>query len=128
MHGDLTLGHAIFHEDGSLAAVLDWELCHEGLPEEDVAWLSLAARSSANFYKAPGEAIPSVEDVAEIYASVGGTVEDLAFAAALAAFHITSIFALALRGLPPDLWPSQGELWDQQEAMLFERLEGVQRR
>lgn len=38
VHGDYRCGNFLFLPDGSVSAVLDWEMCHIGDPLEDVAW------------------------------------------------------------------------------------------
>lgn len=38
VHGDYRTGNFLFVPDGSISAVLDWEMCHIGDPLEDVAW------------------------------------------------------------------------------------------
>ena len=38
VHGDYRSGNFLFVPDGSIGAVLDWEMCHIGDPLEDVAW------------------------------------------------------------------------------------------
>jgi aminoglycoside phosphotransferase (APT) family kinase protein len=38
VHGDYRSGNFLFTPDGTLSAILDWELCHVGDPLEDVAW------------------------------------------------------------------------------------------
>ena len=40
VHGDFRLGNFIVDESG-LAAVIDWELCHQGDPVEDIGWLCI---------------------------------------------------------------------------------------
>jgi aminoglycoside phosphotransferase (APT) family kinase protein len=40
VHGDFRLGNFIVDE-GGLAAVIDWELCHLGDPAEDIGWLTI---------------------------------------------------------------------------------------
>lgn len=37
-HGDYRCGNFLFLPDGTISAVLDWEMCHVGDPLEDVAW------------------------------------------------------------------------------------------
>jgi aminoglycoside phosphotransferase (APT) family kinase protein len=37
-HGDYRSGNFLFLDDGSISAVLDWEMCHVSDPLEDVAW------------------------------------------------------------------------------------------
>ncbi len=38
VHGDFRSGNFLFVPDGSISAVLDWEMCHIGDPLEDIAW------------------------------------------------------------------------------------------
>lgn len=38
VHGDYRAGNFLFTPDGSISAILDWEMCHIGDPLEDIAW------------------------------------------------------------------------------------------
>jgi len=38
VHGDYRSGNFLFTEDGTISAILDWEMCHIGDPLEDIAW------------------------------------------------------------------------------------------
>lgn len=38
VHGDYRIGNFLFLPNGSISAILDWEMCHIGDPLEDVAW------------------------------------------------------------------------------------------
>ena len=38
VHGDYRSGNFLFLPDGTIGAVLDWEMCHIGDPLEDIAW------------------------------------------------------------------------------------------
>jgi aminoglycoside phosphotransferase (APT) family kinase protein len=38
VHGDYRSGNFLFLADGTISAVLDWEMCHVGDPLEDIAW------------------------------------------------------------------------------------------
>ena len=38
VHGDYRSGNFLFLPDGSISAVLDWEMCHIGDPLEDIVW------------------------------------------------------------------------------------------
>ena len=38
VHGDYRSGNFLFVPDGSISAVLDWEMCHVGDPLEDIVW------------------------------------------------------------------------------------------
>jgi aminoglycoside phosphotransferase (APT) family kinase protein len=37
-HGDYRSGNFLFLPDGTISAILDWEMCHIGDPLEDIAW------------------------------------------------------------------------------------------
>jgi aminoglycoside phosphotransferase (APT) family kinase protein len=37
-HGDYRSGNFLFTEDGTISAILDWEMCHIADPLEDIAW------------------------------------------------------------------------------------------
>jgi aminoglycoside phosphotransferase (APT) family kinase protein len=39
LHGDYKLGNLMLAADGSIAAILDWELCSTGDPLADIGWL-----------------------------------------------------------------------------------------
>jgi aminoglycoside phosphotransferase (APT) family kinase protein len=38
VHGDYRSGNFLFTDDGTISAILDWEMCHVGDPLEDIAW------------------------------------------------------------------------------------------
>lgn len=38
VHGDFRSGNFLFDSEGTIRAVLDWEMCHLGDPLEDLAW------------------------------------------------------------------------------------------
>ncbi|MFO1238698.1 MAG: phosphotransferase family protein [Alphaproteobacteria bacterium] len=38
VHGDYRTGNFLFREDGTIAAILDWEMAHLGDPLEDLGW------------------------------------------------------------------------------------------
>lgn len=38
VHGDFRSGNFLFDSDGTIRAILDWEMCHLGDPLEDLAW------------------------------------------------------------------------------------------
>jgi len=41
VHGDYRIDNVVFDGDGTLTAVLDWELAHVGDPAEDLAWMCI---------------------------------------------------------------------------------------
>ena len=112
LHGDITLGNVMFGDDDKIVAVLDWELCREGLPAEDIMWTAISARTSAVFYGTSCDEMPSAQELCDIYRDVGGHLEHLEFAAAMAAFQIGAIAAMAMRGMPKNFWAGQKLQWD----------------
>ncbi|MBI2765178.1 MAG: phosphotransferase family protein [Chloroflexi bacterium] len=42
VHGDYRVGNILYHTDGGIRAVVDWEMAHLGDPIEDVAWSFMA--------------------------------------------------------------------------------------
>jgi aminoglycoside phosphotransferase (APT) family kinase protein len=90
VHGDYRLGNVIHGEDGTVLAVLDWELCTVGDPLADVSYLlnswvhadEVGVRSGAAS-TAPG--FPRRDELCERYAA--GSGRDLADLDYWAAFH-----------------------------------------
>lgn len=101
VHGDYRLDNALVDADGGIAAVLDWEMSTLGDPLTDVALMlayqQLALDSPDGQEAAVTDApkalgYPSVDDVAERYASRSGRdVGDLGFHLALAYFKLAVI-------------------------------------
>lgn len=58
VHGDFRLGNTVVAADGSLAAVLDWELATLGDPLADLGWLVVTWRRSADDARPPGTEEP----------------------------------------------------------------------
>jgi aminoglycoside phosphotransferase (APT) family kinase protein len=78
VHGDYRFENCILHDDGSVAAVLDWELATLGEPLADLALLLIywtrREEPTAIFPSAPtaAEGFPEKPEVCEIYAREGG--------------------------------------------------------
>ncbi len=83
VHGDFRIGNAIHAPDGSIAAVLDWELCTLGDPLSDVSyllrnWGVATAGAEPPTTTAPG--FPSqAELIARYEADSGRSLDNLAF-------------------------------------------------
>jgi aminoglycoside phosphotransferase (APT) family kinase protein len=102
VHGDYRLDNAVLGEDGSVRAVLDWELCTVGDPLADVGLLvaywnelgAAAARPDALF-REPVTQLPGFPDapaLADAYARASGRdLGDLGFWVALAYWKVAII-------------------------------------
>lgn len=73
VHGDFRAGNFLVASDG-LAAVLDWELPHLSVPEEDLGWLCVQAwRFGA--WQMPVGGFATREALLAAYRAAGGTVD-----------------------------------------------------
>ena len=116
-HGDLTIANTMFRDDGSIAALLDWELTHFGLPGMDVAYFLAAMTGIAEF----GEQVapmPPEEDTIRFYKEAGGTLEDFDYCRAFAAFRVSTWGAIGMRRMPREFWPAQKRMWEVHHGLL----------
>jgi aminoglycoside phosphotransferase (APT) family kinase protein len=101
VHGDFRLGNAIHHEDGSVAALLDWELCTLGPRNADLSYLlrswdsGEASGASAVASSAPG--FPDRDGIVAYYEAVSGRPVDhldywMAFHAYRSACIVAGVF------------------------------------
>ncbi len=98
VHGDFRLGNAIHHEDGTVAALLDWELCTLGPRGADLTYLlrswDTTATSGASVVAAAADGFRDRDELVERYASATGRpAEDLDYWAAFHAFRSACIVA-----------------------------------
>ena len=100
VHGDYRLDNCILAHDGSIAAVLDWELCTLGDPLADVGLLmvywSRAEDAFAALPDAPtmAEGFPSREALVSKYAKTSGRdVDDVDYYVALGYWKLACILA-----------------------------------
>ncbi|HKT73079.1 MAG TPA: phosphotransferase family protein [Steroidobacteraceae bacterium] len=117
IHGDPTFANAMFDRDGNLVAMLDWELCHHGLPAEDVTYFLSAARVIASLGGIKAEP-PGRDEAIAAYEAAGGRPENWDFAAALSTFRLASWGAVGMRRMPREHWPAQKLMWELQKAEL----------
>ena len=99
VHGDYRIDNVVLRRDGSVAAVLDWELCTLGDPLADLGWLlaywAQPGESAAHLggrapTTAPG--FPDRAAVAARYAeATGADLTALAFHVALATWKLACI-------------------------------------
>ncbi|MFQ3596405.1 MAG: phosphotransferase, partial [Sphingomonadaceae bacterium] len=71
-HGDFRSGNFLVSQEG-LAAVLDWEIAHRSVPEEDLGWLCVQAWRFGN-WQLPVGGFGMREELVESYRAAGGTV------------------------------------------------------
>ena len=103
VHGDFRLGNAIHRPDGSVAAVLDWELCALGDPMADVSYLLRSwgpptgspegdAGAATGTHASLATGFPAREELIARYARLSGRpVDDLAFWIAFHCWRSASI-------------------------------------
>jgi aminoglycoside phosphotransferase (APT) family kinase protein len=82
VHGDYHLGNALVGDDGSVRAVLDWELCTVGDPLADVGGMvaywnefGAGARGASGLFREPVTSLPGFPDSARVaadYAEASG--------------------------------------------------------
>jgi aminoglycoside phosphotransferase (APT) family kinase protein len=114
-HGDYQFGNLYHATDGTLRAVLDWELCGVGATLVDVGWMATFNDPPAWDHEgAVPAAMPRADELVDAYqAAWGGPVPALGWARALAAYKFAIIagFNLGLhrRGKRHDpLWERIG--------------------
>ena len=71
LHGDFRNGNLMIHPQGSLAAVLDWELAHVGDAASDLGWLCVNSWRFGE-YGQPAGGFGSYEDLLDGYRAAGG--------------------------------------------------------
>lgn len=122
VHGDYRLDNAILDESGSIAAILDWELCAQGDPLADLGLLLV-------YWAPPGENLipgfepatrlpgfPSRREVSEIYASRSGVdVGDIAYYVAFSLWRV-AVIVEGVRARNLEGKYGEAETWDDGEA------------
>jgi aminoglycoside phosphotransferase (APT) family kinase protein len=121
VHGDPTLANTMFHRDGSVAAILDWELAHAGIGAEDPYYFTYAARSIASLGSVKVE-LPNIEDALRYYEAAGGSLDHLEFASALTALRINIWGAIGMRRMPKAHWEAERLTWETQSSMLSDAM------
>lgn len=100
VHGDFRTGNMLHRKDGSLTAILDWELAHRGTPAEDLGWFCMRRWRWAGTALVGG-LVPR-DELLDLYRSHGGEVDarevrfwEVLGNVKLAAFQATSRFRLS---------------------------------
>ena len=79
VHGDYRTGNFLFDENGTIRAILDWEMCHLGDPLEDLAW-ALDPLWSWPDRERPGRLVPREQALAIWLRASGITIDRRALA------------------------------------------------
>lgn len=98
VHGDYRTGNYLYAADGTIKAILDWEMAHIGDPLEDLAW-SLDLRQNIDSPDLAGSLIPH-RDAIRIWQEASGlTVDPVAFRwwQIFSAFKALAIWTLSAR-------------------------------
>lgn len=74
VHGDFRLGNFIVDPDG-LAAVIDWELAHEGDPAEDIGWLVIRSWRFG-IDDMPVAGVGRLDPFLDLYVNAGGPLAE----------------------------------------------------
>jgi aminoglycoside phosphotransferase (APT) family kinase protein len=90
--GDVRIGNVLFHDDRSIASVLDWEMATIGPAEMDLAWYLALDELTAHFVKqtVPGF-LDRAETIARYEARLGRPVVDLEWHEIFALVRSTAI-------------------------------------
>lgn len=123
-HGDLTFANAMFDVDRNLLAMLDWELCHHGLPAEDISYFLSAARVIASLGSTKADPPDRAQAIAA-YEAAGGQLDHWDFAAALSTFRLATWGAIGMRRMPREHWEGQRLMWELQRSELVAALEAL---
>jgi aminoglycoside phosphotransferase (APT) family kinase protein len=124
--GDSRIGNMIFAADGSVAAVLDWEMVTAGDPVQDLAWYLLLDRHHHEGFGVPR--LPGFPDraatVARWEAASGRSAEHLAWYELLGAARYAAVMTRVMKLLDASgVFPGAAEMaYDQTGSQLLERL------
>jgi aminoglycoside phosphotransferase (APT) family kinase protein len=75
VHGDYRVGNFLYREDGSIHAIVDWEMAHLGDPIEDLAWSFNESWQWANKDGRPGGIVERTKAI-EIWERASGLRAD----------------------------------------------------
>lgn len=124
--GDARIGNMIFAADGTVAAVLDWEMVTAGDPVQDLAWYLLLDRHHHEGFGVPRLAgLPDrAASIARWEAAAGRSAEHLGWYELLGAARYASILTRVMELLDSSgLLPGAAEMaFDHTGSALLERL------
>ena len=90
--GDVQLTNVVFNADGSVAALVDWEMTGTGPPEMDLGWFLALHEMTIEQHGATLTGIPTRAEIIAVYeAELGRAVQDLPWFEAFALMRSGSI-------------------------------------
>ena len=101
VHGDYRTGNYLYAADGTIKAILDWEMAHIGDPLEDLAW-SLDLRQNIDKPDLAGSLLPHRDAIRVWQEASGLRVDPVAFRwwQVFSAFKALAIWTLSARKFP----------------------------
>lgn len=117
-HGDASMSNILFTQDCRIAALLDWELCHHGLGEADLAYFLFASETTRQMAGDRGVEVPADTDLIRVYREARGRLDDWEYAQVLAAWRGSVWSSIGLKRMPRELWSLEARLWTFQKERL----------
>jgi aminoglycoside phosphotransferase (APT) family kinase protein len=109
-HGDPNLSN-VMYRGTEVAALLDWELCHLGLGEADLAYC-LAGMAHFLLTLKPLEGIPTDNELIGAYKSERGKLDDWEFCRLWGEWRLGVYQAMAFSRLPAEMQPVEEMYWN----------------
>lgn len=109
-HGDANISNFMYGEDGTVAALLDWELSHLGVGEADLAY-QIAGIAHFALLAPPTEGIPSPAEMIDAYAQARGKLDNWDFAQVLGEWRLAVFASMGMSRLPPELEDIERTYW-----------------
>lgn len=115
-HGDANLSNVMFR-GAEVEALLDWELCHLGLGEADLAYC-IAGIAHFLFRLPPQSGIPSETEMIEAYRHERGELLDWEFCRLWGEWRLAVYQSIAFSRLPPQMTELEEAYWCHARARL----------
>lgn len=109
-HGDANISNFMYDENGTVAALLDWELSHLGVGEADLAY-QIAGIAHFALLAPPVDGIPYPDEMIEAYREARGKLDDWEFAHVLGEWRLAVFASMGMSRLPPELEHVERTYW-----------------
>ncbi len=110
VHGDPNLSN-VMYRGTNVAALLDWELCHLGLGEADLAYC-MAGMAHFLLTLAPVPGVPSEQELLSLYEHARGPVRDWEFCRLWGEWRLGVYQVMAFSRLPPGMRDVEEMYWN----------------